>query len=84
MQRFGSQDVLKELKNRSRLFNQSKKYRKVDAFCVDEEIINHHAVLRKSRFLNAFMIFLFQSQPQVQIQLFNELEYLLFLNSKNK
>ena len=51
---------------------------------MDEEAINENVILRKSQFLNVFMIFMLNSQAQVQIKTFEDLQYILFLNSLNK
>ena len=40
---------------------------------MDEEAINENVILRKSQFLNVFMIFLLNSQAQVQIKTFEDL-----------
>ena len=55
---FGNKEVLKELNEKSKLFNRSKKYKSDVSLHVDEDAINEHAVLHSSIFINAFVIFL--------------------------
>jgi hypothetical protein len=58
IQKFGPDKIL----NNSPIYQISKKYNRVQDFFMEEEAINTHALLRKSQFLNVFVIFLLNSQ----------------------
>jgi len=74
-------DYRLEIHKRSNLINKGKR---ASIFEKSEQMINQHALLRSSQFLNAFTIFLFQSDPLVQIKLFEDLDEILKFNTKNR
>ena len=80
IQKLGPTNIL----DNSPLYQASKKYNSVQDFFMEEEAINTHVLLRKSQFLNIFVIFLLNSHAQVQIKMFDDLEHILSLNSANK
>ena len=48
------------------------------------EKINENGLVRSSPFLNSFILMLFNSDQEVQMKVFSDLDVLLRSNSKNK
>ena len=51
---------------------------------IEEDTLNSNPLLRKTQFLNVFIVQLFNSSTKIQIKILHDLDNLLALTSKNK